>query len=134
VPRIAAAAGGANTTIDCSVDADVVTPSEYAGLRNAVLGNHTFIQAQATARGYAFGDVNAPLLVAVGAGLTPPFPGLSAALGGGNVLFGPFFSLDGAHPSTLAHRVVADSAACAINQVYSTTLPVPVCGAINCPD
>lgn len=138
VSKIAAAAQGAPTTLDCSVDAEVVTASEYAGLRNAVLGYNTFIQAQATARGYAFVDVNAPLLVAVGAGLIPPFPDLSGALAGGNVLFGPFFSLDGVHPSTLAHRVVADSAASAINQVYSTALPVPVCtqdgGPVSCPD
>jgi len=134
VPKIAAAAAGGATNLDCSVDAEVVTPSEYAGLRNAVLGYNTYIQAQATARGFAFVDVNAPLLQAVVAGFIPPFPDLSQALSGGNIGFGPFFSLDGVHPSTLAHRLVADSVASAINQKYGTTLPVPVCSVVTCPN
>jgi lysophospholipase L1-like esterase len=134
VPRIAAAAAGSNTTIDCSVDTDVVTATEYAGLRNAVAGYNAFIQSEATARGFAYLDVNIALGAAVIAGVIPPFPDLSAALGGGNVGFGPFFSLDGVHPSTVAHRVVADSVASVINQKYGTTLPVPVCAAVTCPD
>lgn len=134
VPRIAAAAAGANTTIDCSVDTDVVTPVEYAALRNAVAGYNAFIQAEATARGFAYLDVNVGLGALVVAGQIPPFPDLSAALGGGNVGFGPFFSLDGVHPSTAAHRIVADSVASVINQKYGTTLPVPVCGVVTCPD
>ncbi|MEP7327134.1 MAG: SGNH/GDSL hydrolase family protein [Gemmatimonadota bacterium] len=134
VPKIAAAAAGQPTTLDCSVDTDVITPSEYAGLRNAVLGFNTFIQTQAATRGYAFVDVNPPLLQKVGTGEIPPFPDLSQALSGGNIGFGPLFSLDGVHPSTVAHRLVADSVASAINQKYGTTLPVPVCGAISCPN
>lgn len=134
VPRIAAAAQGAPMTINCTVDNDVVTASEYAGLRTAVAGYNAFIQAEATARGFAYLDINAPLTAAVIGGLIPPFPDLSAALAGGNVGFGPLFSLDGVHPSTTAHRLVADSVASVINQKYGTTLPVPVCGAINCPN
>jgi lysophospholipase L1-like esterase len=137
VPRIAAAATPPNpvpTSIDCSVDADVVTPAEYAGLRNAVAGYNAFIQAEAAVRGFAYVDINAPLGAAVLTGEIPPFPDLSQALAGGNVLFGPLFSLDGVHPSTAAHRVVADSVASAINQKYGTTLPIPVCGTVTCPD
>lgn len=134
VPRIAAAAQGANTILDCSVDTDVVTPTEYAGLRSAVAGYNAFIQAEATARGFAYFDLNIPLGAAVLTGQIPAFPDLSAALGGGNVDFGPFFSLDGVHPSTAAHRVLADSVASAINQKFATTLPVPVCGAVTCPN
>lgn len=134
VPKIAAAAQGAPTTLDCSVDAEVVTPVEYAGLRNATLGYNNFILSEAGVRGFAVVDVNPPLLQQVGLGVIPPFPDLSQALAGGNVLFGPLFSLDGVHPSTTAHRLVADSVASAINQQYSTTLPIPVCGAIACPD
>ena len=134
VPRIAAAAAGASTTIDCSVDTDVVTPAEYAGLRTAVAGYNAFIQAEATARGFAYLDVNAALGALVLTGQIPPFPDLSAALGGGNVGFGPFFSLDGVHPSTIAHQAIADSVASAINQKYGTTLPVPVCATVTCPN
>jgi len=134
VPRIAAAAQGAATTIDCSVDTDVVTPAEYAGLRTAVAGYNAFIQAEAAARGFAYFDINAPLTAALIGGQIPPFPDLSQALTGGNVNFGPFFSLDGVHPSTAAHQAVADSLASVINQQYGTTLPVPVCGAVTCPN
>jgi lysophospholipase L1-like esterase len=134
VPRIAAAAQGAATAINCNVDTDVVMPDEYAGLRNAVAGYNAFIQAEAAARGFAYFDINLPLGAAVLAGQIPPFPDLTQALSGGNVDFGPFFSLDGVHPSTLAHRMVADSLASLINQKYSTTLPVPVCGGVTCPD
>jgi hypothetical protein len=134
VPRIAAAAEGQPTTVDCSVDNDVVLPAEFAGLRNAVAGYNAFIQAEAVARGFAYVDINAPLTAAIAVGVIPPFPDLSAALGGGSVGFGPLFSLDGVHPSTIAHQLVADSVASAINQKYSTTLPVPVCGTITCPN
>jgi lysophospholipase L1-like esterase len=133
VPLIGAAAQGTPTTLDCSVDTDVVTPAEYAGVRTAIAGYNAFIQAEATARGFAYFDINVPLGAAVLAGQIPPFPDLSAALGGGNVTFGPFFSLDGVHPSTAAHQVIADSLASAINQKYGTTLPVPVCGVVTCP-
>jgi len=134
VPRIAAAAQGAPTTLDCSVDADVVTPAEYANLRTAVAGFNAYIQTQATTRGFAYVDINSPLLAAVGAGVIPPFPDLSQALTGGNVGFGPLFSLDGVHPSTIAHRLLADSAASAINVKFGTTLPLPVCGTVTCPN
>lgn len=139
VPRIAAAAQGAATTIDCSVDADVVTASEYANLRNAVMGFNAYIAAQAASRGFAYFDINPALLANVATGAIPPFPDLSAALTGGSVGFGPLFSLDGVHPSTLAHRLVADSVASAINQTYNagagnSGIPVPVCGAISCPN
>ena len=121
------------------MDADVVTQSEYANLRNAVDGFNTFIQAQAQARGMAYVDVNAALLAAVGNGTIPPFPDLRAALAGGNVGFGPLFSLDGVHPSTLAHQLVADSVAAGINRTFNAAagnngIPVPVCGAITCPN
>jgi lysophospholipase L1-like esterase len=138
VPKIAAAAQGASTALDCTVDAEVVTPGEFAGLRDAVAGYNAFIQSEAAARGWAFVDINAPLLQAVGLGIIPPFPDLSQALSGGNVGFGPLFSLDGVHPSTMAHRLVADSVASAINATYSTAIPVPICvqsgGGIPCPN
>ncbi len=38
--------------------------------------------------------------------------------------FGPYFSLDGVHPSSLAHKLVAQEAAAAINAVYGTNLQV----------
>jgi lysophospholipase L1-like esterase len=67
-------------------------------------------------------------------GTIPSFPNVAPALQGQSVGFGTLFSLDGVHPSSLAHRLIADSIASAINQKYGTSLPVPVCGGpVNCP-
>ena len=61
----------------------------------------------------------------VGTGAIPPFPDLSTALAGGSVGFGPYFSLDGVHPSSLAHQLVADLLASAVNQRFDTSIPLP---------
>jgi phospholipase/lecithinase/hemolysin len=106
------------------VDAEVVTPAEFKGLRDAVAGYNAFIQQQATAHGWAYLDVN-PTLVASKANpaLITTFPNLPSAATGGNVTFGSFFSLDGVHPSSAAHRVIADSIISAVNATYQTTIP-----------
>jgi hypothetical protein len=129
VPKIAAAALGApagipQTTLNCGTD-PVVDPAELAGLQSAVAGYNAFISAQAAARGMAYVDFNAALLALVASGAIPPFPDLSAALAGGSVTFGPYFSLDGVHPSSLAHQLVADSLASAVNQTFGTSIPLP---------
>ncbi|HWA57641.1 MAG TPA: SGNH/GDSL hydrolase family protein [Gemmatimonadales bacterium] len=146
LPRIAAAAQGAPQTIDCSVDSVVVTQSEYANMRNAVVAFNATVQAQAAAHNWAVVDLNAILQGALANGTIPSFPDISRATTGGAVTFQGFtpqgarldpslslFSLDGFHPSTLAHRTLADALAGAINAKYGTTLPIPVCGAITCP-
>lgn len=125
VPRIAAAAQGASTNLDCSQDTVVVNPTEYAGLRNAVQAYNSFIQSEATARGWAYLNVNAPLLALAATGAIPAFPDLTAALSGGSVGFGPYFSLDGVHPDSLAHVLVADSLTSVINVKYGTLVPLP---------
>jgi hypothetical protein len=61
------------------------------------------------------------------------FPDLTQVPTGGSVGFGPFFSLDGVHPSSAAQRLFADSVAAITNRTYGTSLPVPVCGAVTCP-
>ncbi len=146
LPRIAVAAGGGTATLDCSVDSVVVTAAEYATMRNAVVAFNATVQAQATAHNWAVVDLNAILQAALAAGQIPTFPDITRATTGGAVTFQGFsspgvrlptaaslFSLDGFHPSTLAHRTLADAVAAAINAKYGTTLPVPVCGAITCP-
>lgn len=134
LPRVFAAAQGApGQVIDCSVDLDVVLPAEYAAMRNAVVAFNTVIHAQATARGYALVDMNAILLQARAGGAIPPFPNTTAVAGGGPITFGPFISLDGFHPTSTAHRVLADSLASALNQTYGTNLAVPICTGSVCP-
>jgi phospholipase/lecithinase/hemolysin len=146
LPRIAAANAGAPRTIDCSVDSVVVTQSEYANMRNAVASFNTTVQAQAGAHGWAVVDLNAILQGALAVGQIPAFPDITRASIGGSVTFQGFtpqgarlppeaslFSLDGFHPTTLAQRTLADALAAAINAKYGTSLPIPVCGAITCP-
>jgi GDSL-like Lipase/Acylhydrolase len=131
--KVSTAVGGTPASIDCSVDNEVVTTAELTGLATAVAQFNAHIQAEATARGMAYFDINPPLAALVANGTIPSFPDISQALAGGSVGFGPMFTLDGVHPSATAHRLVADSLASVINQKFGTTLPVPVCGVVACP-
>lgn len=131
--KIATAAAGGTTVIDCSLDNEVVTPTEYQGMVDAVAGYNAHIASEAAARGFAYFDINPGLAAAIDNVRIRPFPDLLPALAGGNVGFGTFFSLDGFHPSSLAHQAIADGIADAINTHYSTTLPVPICGTVTCP-
>ena len=124
VPLIGAAAGGAATSLDCSVDAAVVTPAEYLVMRNAVTGFNAHIQAEAAARGFDYWDPNPTLLARKAAGQIPVFPDLSA-LATGKVGFGPLFSLDGVHPNATAHILIADSVAAHLNAAFGTTITLP---------
>lgn len=129
LPRLGAAAGGTPTTLDCdpvAQDSILVTPAELAGLQAAVTGFNDFISAQAAARGMAYLDVNGPFTALIADGSIPAVPNLAPALAGQPVTFGDYFSLDGVHPSTTAHELVADSLAALINRTYGTAIPVPV--------
>jgi hypothetical protein len=84
---------------------------------------NAYISSQATARGMAYLDVNPPLLALVGTGAIPPIPNIAPALAGGSVTFGPYFTLDGVHPSTLAHQLVADSLVSTVNRFFGTSIP-----------
>jgi hypothetical protein len=144
VPKLSAALAGVPQTLDCSVDAQVVTPFEYKTMREAVAGYNAFIAAQAAQRNWAFVDVNPALLAARAdqpvtvppppaaqqtfpkIALFPCFPGKpcgSKVNPGPAVLFGTYFSLDGVHPSEVAQRVIADSLISAVNRTYGTGIP-----------
>lgn len=122
VVRILQAAQGLPGGIDCAVDADVVLPDELANLRSAVAAYNAFIRSQAAARGWAYVDITSALLGYRAAGTIPAFPVLPAAPGQ-SVGFGPLFSLDGVHPSTTTHRLIADSLIAAVNRTYGTSIP-----------
>ncbi len=123
LPILSLAAGGTPQIIDCSDDALVVTPAELSGMQTAVAGYNSFIQAQAAARGMAYFDVNPALLALVASGDIPAIPNIAPALVGQSVTFGPYFSLDGVHPSTQAHQLVADSLVSTVNQFFGTSIP-----------
>lgn len=137
--KLAAAARPPNTptSIDCSVDSEVVTASETQGIATAVATYNAHIAAEAAARDLAYLDVNPALQALVADGTIPRFPNIAPALAGQSVGFGPIFSLDGFHISSIAQRIVADSVASVINQHYGTSLPMPICtddgGPITCP-
>lgn len=117
---LAAANPGNTYTLDCNVP-QVIVPAERARLIATVTAYNTFIEAQATARGYAWLDPN-DLFTALPAGAIPAFPNTTGA---NSVTrpFGDYFSRDGVHPSALAHRLIANSLTQVINAKYTTTLP-----------
>jgi lysophospholipase L1-like esterase len=123
VPKLAAAQAGATTTLDCSVDNEVVLPSEYKTLRTAVQGYNAYISAQAQHRGWAYVDINALEAYRADPTKIASFPTLPTPPSQPNVLFGSYFTLDGVHPSAAFHRVFADSIISAVNRTYGTTIP-----------
>jgi lysophospholipase L1-like esterase len=117
----------ATVGVDCS-DVHHVSRAEMLNMVTAVNSYNAFIQAQATARGYAYIDPNA-LFGALPAGAIPAFPNVPAA---GNTPafaaayatpFGSFFSKDGVHPNAVAHRLIAGALVTAINATYTTAIP-----------
>ncbi len=115
-------------TLDCTVDAEVITPTEFAAINAAYAGYNAYITAQAAARGMVLVDVNPAFLGALAAndGRIHPFPDVSAVPTGGSVNFGSWFSLDGIHPSSEGQGAVADLVATAINANFGTSIAVPV--------
>ncbi|HEX4560258.1 MAG TPA: hypothetical protein VH113_00385 [Gemmatimonadales bacterium] len=119
IPLVGAAAAGAVDTLKCTETA-TVQPAELRKLAATVKSYNTFIQAQATARGYAFFDANA-LFTALPAGSVPAFPTISGAAAV-TAPFGNYFSRDGVHPTGLAHKLVANGLIQVINAKYGTAL------------
>lgn len=116
-----AAANPANTyTLSCT-ETQTVQPAELVRLVRAVNQFNSTIQAQATARGYAYVDINV-LFAALPAGTIPPFPATTGAAAV-NAPFGTIFSRDGVHPTGAAHKLVANALIQAINAKYGTSIP-----------
>jgi hypothetical protein len=137
--KVQAAIGGTPTTIDCADTVGVISPAEITAMVTAVTSYNAHIAATAAARGWAYWDINPALSALRASGAIPAFPDVSAALVPppaipGPVGFGPIFSQDGVHPSSTAHRLIADSVAATINAKFNTTLAVPICTAGVCPD
>ncbi|MDX2193304.1 MAG: SGNH/GDSL hydrolase family protein [Gemmatimonadales bacterium] len=118
-----AAAGNIPVTLDCNNTAQVVTPAEFRFLRTTVAAYNAYLSSEATARAWPFMDPN-PILQQgrTIAGAVLPFPALPSPQTGGNLLFGTWFSLDGVHPSSLAHRIFADSLISLVNRRYGRTI------------
>jgi len=117
-----AAVGGIPQTMDCSIDAEVVTPAELTNMQTAVTDYNAFIASEASSRGMAYFNPN-PTLQAADTIQVRPVPNFLPALAGQPVTFGTWFSLDGVHPSTVAHQMIADSLISTVNQFFGTSIP-----------
>jgi hypothetical protein len=109
-------------TMDCSIDAQVVTPAELTNMQTAVAGYNSYISTQAAARGMAYFNPN-PTLQSADTTKVRPIPNFLPALAGQPVTFGTWFSLDGVHPSTTGHQVIADSLVATVNAFFGTSIP-----------
>jgi len=126
---LGAAQQGAPRNLDCAdTVAAIVVPSELVKLVSAVTAYNAFISSQATARGWAYFDVNAKLAqLAADTAQVRPFPYFPQGNAGDTVAvrrpFGRAFSLDGVHPSASTHRILADTLRHVIDAKYGTAIP-----------
>lgn len=99
-------------------DLFVLDGREQATLGAAIAGYNSYIQAKATAIGFAYYDPNILLAAKKASGEIPPFPNFAST----NQTFGMFISLDGVHPSAAAHIVIANQLIGVINAKYGTSV------------
>ena len=118
---------GQPVTLDCqAAGTPALTLNEVSTLTGTVQEYNAIIQQQAQQRGLAFFDPN-DVFAALYTNddgdpdptndLIPKFPDRDS-----DEPFGPFFSLDGIHPSAAAHRVVTNQLIGTINEQYGTSL------------
>jgi lysophospholipase L1-like esterase len=110
--------GGANDPGDNGI----LDITEQATVTALINDYNTYIEAKADSLGFAYYDPNT-ILATLKADPTkiPPFPDPTSA-----APFGQYFSLDGVHPSALAHKVIANDLIGVINAKYGTSLaPIP---------
>ena len=119
---LATAQGGTPTTLDCTAP-PVIEPAETRFFALLQLRYNAIIQAQATARGFAYTDsVNFTLDSLAGiANQFAPFPNTAAACSGSP--FGLAFSCDGIHPNQATQLKIARKIIRAINAKYSSAIP-----------
>jgi hypothetical protein len=91
----------------------ILTPAELGIVNTVIAAMNAHIQSEAATRGYAYFSLGA---LYDQPGLKAPFS-LSVLLQS-PVPFGPYFSLDGVHPSALGSHVLAVAAANALNATY----------------
>ncbi len=109
---------GAGFVVPTQFSVYVLTPREYAAVVARVTALNAAIQTLATARNWAFVDLNAAL--AANAAQIPPFPSFTTPT---TTLFGTLFSLDGVHPTRAGQRILAQAFATQINATFNVTLP-----------
>ena len=99
-------------------DAFMLDNGELATLNATVAGYNAFIKAQADANGFAYYDPNVLLAAKRATGEIPLLPNFASPL----APFGTLVSLDGVHPSSAAHVLLANEFITTINARYGTSL------------
>ena len=115
---LAAAQAGEEVTLNCAEDQRVLSAEELVALGTAVASYNAIIAEEANARGWAFYSPNPTFEELRADDQIPFFPDVQNPA----ELFGPIFSLDGVHPSSAAHELVAAEVAEAIDATYGTSL------------
>ncbi|TMQ64161.1 MAG: hypothetical protein E6K78_09700 [Candidatus Eisenbacteria bacterium] len=109
------AAPGNGTPLD---DSQVLSSAEAASIKAAVDGYDTAIRNEAAARGAALVDLRGLLETAALIGL--PYQGTAY---GPDFITGGLFSLDGVHPTDLAHGFICNLMIDAVNAKFGTRIP-----------
>jgi lysophospholipase L1-like esterase len=110
---------GTNPLNPLDGDLYVLDAAEQATVSATVTGYNTYIHAKADSLGFAYYDANPLLLQLVASGAILPVPNLASA----TAPFGTAVSLDGVHPSTATHILIANGIIDVINAKYSTAVP-----------
>ena len=118
-------AGSLPRTVSCTKtpgnpvgDYFMLDAAEQGIFNNTITQYNTYIHAKADSIGFAYLDPN-PLLGALkSTGAIPTVPNI----GSDSLPYGRYISLDGIHPSSLAHQVVANALIKTINAKYGTAL------------
>jgi lysophospholipase L1-like esterase len=99
-------------------DIGILDPEEQVTVTNLINGYNAYIKAKADSTGFAYWDPNPLFDQLHTSGAIPPFPNFTT----GTQTFGQYISLDGVHPSTLAHKTIANQLIPVINTKYGTKL------------
>ena len=102
-------------------EAYILLPAEITALTTLVNGYNTYISGKAQAEGFAYVNPNQALDSLKALGEIAPGPNF-ASPNLATAPFGKWVSLDGVHPSSAAHALLANYVINAINAKYGTTL------------
>lgn len=112
---------GPSNVPDAIQSYSILTAQEIGTLSATVQAYNDAIESEASDRGWAYVDPNTLFAQPDIADQIPPFPDTDPT----NDVppFGPFFSLDGVHPSSTGHALLTNHIIAAINETYDTDLP-----------
>jgi lysophospholipase L1-like esterase len=103
-------------------DVGILDPEEQVAVTTLIAGYNAYIKAKADSTGFAFWDPNPLFEQLHTSGAIPPFPNFLST----TQTFGQYISLDGIHPSSLAHKRITNELVTVINTKYGTKLtPIP---------